>query len=537
MTTLAHSLRSHYETAPDRIAITLQFAGKDDMHLTTRDLTEGAAGFARALQNASVPPGGVVILIQQHSRELVCAFWGAILHGAIPAIMPFLTEKLSPEKYRHELAALIEITRPSALVTYAAFEDEARRAVGDGNCAVIVQEGITPAAPDFASLRGMQAKPSDIVLLQHSSGSTGLQKGVALSHRAVLNQIAAYAPTIELSEQDTIVSWLPLYHDMGLIACFVMPVVMGTRLVLLSPFEWVRGPHRLFSAITKYGGTHIWLPNFALNFCAQKIRDRDLEGVDLTTLRRVVNCSEPMFASSHDIFIRRFVRYGMRPSAVVMCYAMAENTFAVSQSAGGDFLVENGRPSAGKVLPFASARILGAPDGAGERDDLREGEVGEIAIRSNCMLSGYYHRDDLTAGAFYEGYFLTGDLGYLRGEHLFVSGRKKDLIIVGGKNVYPQDLEQIVNDVPGVHAGRVVAFGVMNDAAGTEDVCILAEADTTDEDERAAIAAAIRQAVTQNSDVAARFVELFAPGYLFKTSSGKIARAANKERWLAGAGD
>jgi acyl-CoA synthetase (AMP-forming)/AMP-acid ligase II len=384
----------------------------------------------------------------------------------------------------------------------------------------------------------MQAAPDDIALLQHSSGSTGLQKGVALSHRAALNQIAAYAPSIGLSASDTIVSWLPLYHDMGLIACFVMPVVMGIRLALLSPFEWVRGPHRLFGAVTKYGGTHIWLPNFAYNFCAQKIRERDLEGVNLSTLRRVINCSEPMFAASHEAFAKKFAPFGLRPAALATCYAMAENTFAVSQSAGDDVVIENGRPSAGAPLPNVRVRILGGGDAAGAgaraRPDLREGETGEIAIQSDCMLSGYYHRDDLTAGAFYEGYFLTGDLGYLRGEHLFVSGRKKDLIIVGGKNVYPQDLEQIANDVPGVHAGRVAAFGVMNEAAGTEDVCILAEADTTDEDERAAIAAAIRQAVAQNSDVAARFVELFAPGYLFKTSSGKIARAANKERWVAG---
>lgn len=530
--TLSHALRSHYETAPNRVAITLQFAGKDDQPLTTRDLTEGAAGFARALQNAGVPPGAVVILIQQHSRELVCAFWGAILHGAVPAIMPFLTEKLSPEKYRRELAALIGVTQPAALVTYAAFEPEARAAVGDGACAVLVQENIAPAAPNFASLPGMQAAPDDIVLLQHSSGSTGLQKGVALSHRAVLNQIVAYAPTIGLSASDTIVSWLPLYHDMGLIACFVMPVVMGTRLVLLSPFEWVRGPARLFGAVSKFGGTHIWLPNFAYNFCAQKIRDRDLEGVNLISLRRVINCSEPMFAASHEAFIKRFAPYGLRSSTLATCYAMAENTFAVSQSAGDDFVIENGRPSAGKPLPNVRMRILGAADGAGMRPELREGETGEIAIQSNCMLSGYYHREEITAGAFYEDYFLTGDLGYMRGGHVFVSGRKKDLIIVGGKNVYPQDLEQIANDVPGVHAGRVVAFGVMNEAAGTEDVCILAEVDTADEDEREGIASAIRQAIAQNSDVAARFVEVFEAGYLFKTSSGKIARAANKERWL-----
>src|SRR6185436_5952012 len=168
-------------------------------------------------------------------------------------------------------------------------------------------------------------------LLQHSSGTTGLQKGVALSHRAVLNQLDRYAESIRLSAGDTIVSWLPLYHDMGLIAGFVMPIVSQTPLVLMSPFDWVRAPYRLLQAVSQFHGTLAWLPNFAYNFCAQKSRDRDLQGVDLSSWRAVINCSEPMRWESHQAFLKRFAPYGLRAEALATCYAMAENVFAVTQ--------------------------------------------------------------------------------------------------------------------------------------------------------------------------------------------------------------
>ena len=178
---------------------------------------------------------------------------------------------------------------------------------------------------------GLSRKPDDIVLLQHSSGTTGLQKGVALTHQAVFNQLESYSKAIRLSEKDIIVSWLPLYHDMGLIASFLMPVLSGIPLVLMSPFDWVRAPHRLFRAVSDYQGTLCWLPNFAYNFCAKKIRKDDLEGVDLSSMRAVINCSEPMRYNSHQMFIERFTNYGLKESALATCYAMAENVFAVTQ--------------------------------------------------------------------------------------------------------------------------------------------------------------------------------------------------------------
>jgi fatty-acyl-CoA synthase len=558
--TLTARLLHNYMAAPDRTAITLLQPRQPDQPLSYRQLVQGAAGYARAYQAAGVRPGEVVVLILQHGEALVYAFWGALLAGAVPSMMPFLTEKLSPEKYRQELAALVTITRPAALVTYPEFAPEVQAALAAGAApssvrAVIRADTVSVAAePDQGALPGLKQTPDDLALLQHSSGTTGLQKGVALSHRAVLRQLDVYAAAIRLAEDDVIVSWLPLYHDMGLIAGFVMPVALGVPLVLMSPFDWVRAPYRLLQAVSQYRGTLSWLPNFAFNFCAQKIRDRDLPGVDLSSWRAVINCSEPTRLESHELFIKRFAPLGLRPEAPVTCYAMAENVFAVTQGglAGPASIdpvdrralisekmarpVEADGPSsavvrllsAGQPLPNVHVRVLDE-----QRRDLPERHLGEIALQSDCMLSGYYNRPDLTEQAFFEDFYLTGDLGYLADGELYVTGRKKDLIIVGGKNVHPQDLETLAAEVPGVHPGRVVAFGVFDDDAGTEDVVVVAEADTEAEVERQAIGDAVRLRINQGSDVAVRRVHVVGPRWVLKTSSGKVARAANRDKYLA----
>jgi len=168
------------------------------------------------------------------------------------------------------------------------------------------------------------ASPKILSLLQHSSGTTGLQKGVALSHQAVINQLTDYGNAIHLRDSDVFVSWLPLYHDMGLIACWLMPVLLGYPLVIMSPFEWIRAPYRLLQAVSRYKGTLSWLPNFAYNFCAQKIRDRDLEGLELSSWRAISNCSEPMRWESRTHSRSVFKSLGLRSDAMTTCYAMAE---------------------------------------------------------------------------------------------------------------------------------------------------------------------------------------------------------------------
>jgi fatty-acyl-CoA synthase len=236
-------------------------------------------------------------------------------------------------------------------------------------------------------------------------------------------------------------------------------------------------------------------------------------------MRAFVNCSEPMRVDSHQQFAKKFAPYGLRENALTTSYAMAENTFAVTQGGIDDIptvdkisrasLAERNcaEPaidgltidmlSCGRAVP--NCEIMITDD---QRNSLPERVVGEVAVRSDSMLSGYYKRDDLTEQVMFNGWYLTGDLGYLANGELYITGRKKDLIIVGGKNVYPQDMEAIANEVPGVHAGRVVAFGVFDERLGTESIVLVAEVDTEDEDERNEIGREIRARIAQQTETA-----------------------------------
>jgi acyl-CoA synthetase (AMP-forming)/AMP-acid ligase II len=307
----------------------------------------------------------------------------------------------------------------------------------------------------------------------------------------------------------------------------------------------------LLQSISNHRGTLTWLPNFAYNFCAQKIRDRHIEGVDLASLRAIINCSEPVRWESHVVFYERFKEYGLQLEALQTSYAMAENVFAVTQSRLGSlpaveeidreaFMSErvakhalDGKPSmkmmsSGRPLENVKIKVI---DENGNQ--VPERVIGELALQSDCMLTGYFNRPDLTEKAFHDGWYLTGDFGYLSKGEVFVSGRKKDMIIVGGKNVYPQDLEALTYEVPGVHAGRSVAFGIFDETQGTEDVVIIAESDLDDPAEQQKIADAIRSHVTKNSAIALRHVKVVGPKWILKTSSGKTARVANKEKFLS----
>jgi fatty-acyl-CoA synthase len=554
MPNFSNLLQQHYERTPDKISVYILQGGQPDRPVTYQEMMFGAMGYVETFQKNGILPGDVVILILQQGIDLLYAYFGAILFGAVPSIMPFLTEKLLPERYHADLAALVAVTQPTAIVTFPEFEKDVRAALNPGEDsvrAVIISDQVDGSSkPDFSAFGGLMRKPEDIVLLQHSSGTTGLQKGVALSHQAVINQLKNYSKAIHLQHDDVFVSWLPLYHDMGLIACWLMPILLGYPLVIMSPFEWIRAPYRLLQAVSRYKGTLSWLPNFAFNFCTQKIRDRDLEGVDLSSWRAISNCSEPMRWDSLQTFYDRFRKMGLRRDALVTCYAMAENVFAVTQGGmDGPVVYEDvdrdslqidkvarsaipDKPSirmlgAGKSIPNTAVGILDA-----RGHPLPERSVGEVALKSDCMLTGYYHRLDATEKAFLNGWYLTGDFGYLVDGELYITGRKKDLIIVGGKNIFPQDLEQLAYEVSGVHPGRASAFGVFNEITGTEDVVLVAELETNDAEKIQKIAEDIRTTVTRGSAVVLRYVHLVDTHWLVKTSSGKTARSANREKFL-----
>ncbi|HML22789.1 MAG TPA: fatty acyl-AMP ligase [Aggregatilinea sp.] len=549
--TLIDCARELTQQSGDHTAVTL-ITPDGTSTLTYRAFFDQAARYAHALENAGVGPQDLVVLVLQHGVDVLHAFWGAMLLGAIPSIFPFLTPKLDPDRYYESVRALVELSEVKAVVTFPDQQPALEAHLGGIPTlgAILNVADLDPAGSIDDFMDRTPASPDDTAFLQHSSGSTGLQKGVMLSHRSVLNQVAAYSAAIQLAPDDVIASWLPLYHDMGLIAGFVTPIVQGIPLVLMSPFHWVREPAILLHAIQQHRATLCWLPNFAYSFLATRVRPSALEGLDLSSLRAVINCSEPVRADSHRAFTERYTDYGLRPKALATCYAMAENTFAVTQSTVGkpphvdvvdrDTLMTAriARPadsqhpavemvSCGVPIPNTTLRVVDA-----ERRDLPDRHVGEIALRSDCMLSGYYHRPDATGQAIADGWYFTGDLGYIADGELYITGRQKDLIINSGKNIYPQDIENALNDISGIHPGRVVAFGVPNDQLGTEDIAVVCEVETEDIEQQAQIGREIRARIVQTADVMARYVHLVGPKWLLKTSSGKVARAANRQKFL-----
>ena len=534
----------------ERDTIIYVASDEEPIHVTRADFQHEVMRYAAALAALGVGQRDLVIIAHTQNLESIYAFWGALAVGAVPSMFPTLTEKLDPQIYMQNMSELVALSEVRLVLTTddlaPALDSHVGCPVfGSSHLAEVVNKN---GAGETAVLHYAQPDPAEIAFLQHSSGTTGLQKGVALSHHAVLNQLASYSDAIALSEDDMVVSWLPLYHDMGLIAGFLLPLVQGVPLVLMSPFDWVRHPALLLSAIDRFGGTLTWLPNFAYNHMARRVRERDIDGLSLAGMRMFINCSEPVRKDSHDLFQERFAALGLRPEQLAVSYAMAENTFGVTQTPPGvvptldivdrqaleeqrsavpvppDHAKAAVRVSCGPPIANTAVRVLdenGTP--------LPERRVGELAVQSDCMLSQYYRRPDLEP--FQDGWYLTGDMGYVAGGEVYIIGRSKDLIINAGKNVYPQDIEAIVNEVPGVHAGRAVAFGVYDKREGTELVAVVAEIDSQDIQERKEIGKRIRQEVARQSMVTVSYVKLVGDKWLIKTSSGKIARAANHDKW------
>jgi acyl-CoA synthetase (AMP-forming)/AMP-acid ligase II len=553
--TLTQAIVERAVLRPDQPAVIFIHDDGREETITAAQFHARAAGYAQALQSIGVQPEDLVVLVLKHSQTLLYAFWGAMYLGAIGSIFPFLTEKLDAQIYMERVRELVTHSRARAVITFPEFKTELSELLKTADCTVLCTEDVPEVtdATDLAEVGWPAYDGEKIAFLQHSSGTTGLQKGVALSHRAVLNQIQAYQRAIDLQSEDVIVSWLPLYHDMGLIAGFVLPLVAGVLLVLMSPFKWVRDPKVMFHAIHRHRGTLCWLPNFAYNHCARVIRSCDVDGVDLSSMRAFINCSEPVFSESHQIFLEKFAVHGVRPEALSTCYAMAENTFAVTQFPVGqtptlDWVHTRTLQEQRRALPVEPASAgstpmvsCGFPISGTEiciLDDnglqLPERHIGEVALRSNCMLSGYYRRPDLTAQAMRDGWYCTGDMGYIANTELYITGRKKDLIIHGGKNIYPQDLEAIANTIPGITPGRSVAFGLMDKSLGSEKIIMVCELENRNpsEEELHTIEMELRKRIVQRSEVALADVRLVGKRWLIKTSSGKIARAANREKYL-----
>ncbi len=341
---------------------------------------------------------------------------------------------------------------------------------------------------------------------------------------------------------------------MGLIACFILPMVCHVPVVMQSPLDWVMHPETMLQILSQHGCTLGWLPNFTFQFVPRRTPVQRRRGYDLSRVRALINCSEPVRAASIEEFYAAFAASGLKHGALQSSYAMAENVFAVTQSdirreAGPARVWADARRfrevgeivrvtedaagaisfvSSGSLLPGQEVRIV-ADDGT----VLDQSHVGEILIRGDCLFDGYYNRPDLTAKAMTDGWYRTGDLGFVLDAELYVIGRKKDLLIVGGENIYPQDLEEIVCAHAEIHDGRAIALGVYNPELGTEDIIVVAEVEREESLARAEeLEREIRQRVVAASGVAIRAVYLKPPKWIVKSTAGKAARSTTREKLL-----
>ncbi len=516
------------------------------------ELHAQAVDGARTLHALDVRRGDVVVLVLGHSPDLIFTFLGALYLGAIPTIFPYLTEKLEPTIYAERVRALIAGSGARAVVTAEALREQMTRLLAACDCRVVgtaespaTQRAGVPSPIANAAL-------DDVAYLQYTSGTSGLHKGVPQTHGAVLRYIEAGSAVDRFTPDDVIVSWLPLYHDLGLVTGLLIPLVVGVPTVLMSPFRWVRDPKVLFHAMHEFRGTLCWMPNFALNHCARTVRERDLDGIDLRHWKYLVLGGETVRLDSQRQFLERFGRHGLRDTVLQSGYGMAENVCAAVTTdrtrapivdwIRGEDLERRQRAvpapagASGAVamvscgIPYPGTEI-GVVDAEGRR--LPDRTIGEIIVRGRCLFTGYHRRPDLTAQALRDGWFFTGDLGYLADGQLYVCGRRSDVIIVGGRNLYPDDLEELAGTVPGVAPGRVVAFGVADARAGTERVVLVCEvAPDLDTAARAEIERELRRRAAQELDIVLGDVRFVRKGWVIKTSNGKIAHQTNRDKYL-----
>ena len=508
-----------------------------------------ARKFGALYRQSGVNPGDTVVLVMQQGVSLMAAFAGALWVGAVPAILAYPNFKLDPTKYRQGLMGVTSNLQACLIVLDEQFPASLEACfppAADVHRLRVSGQRLRGTEPTIFRYR---PRADEIAFIQHSAGTTGLQKGVPLSHRQVLRQLLKLARALGIEKSDRLASWLPLYHDMGLIAGFILPLATGIELILQSPVDWVLRPSSFLHLVTRHRCSLGWLPNFAFQFMARRCRDDEMEQLNLSSLRALINCSEPIRWSSLEEFRSRFRSRGLPQGVLQTCYALAENVFAVTLSQLGrePTLVrvdreelEQGRVcpvdpshpsgvtlvSSGHLLPSTQVRIV-------DEESQGAGQVGEIRIESDCLFSGYRNRPQLTSKVLQNGVYRTGDLGFELDRELFVLGRCDDVIIIGGRNLHPHEVEEVVFDHVLIHDGRAVAFGVDNPELGTQDLVVVAETESQSGPTRRSLEAELRRAIRSATGVTAREIQLVPPGWLVKSSAGKPARSTNRDKYLS----
>lgn len=522
--------------------------GPEPLSMSWGELHERARAVAAALQQRGVSHGDRVALLGPTTPELVTALQAVWLTGATPVVLPLPMRLSSIEEFTATTKARVRAAESVAVLI-------------DNDLAPFV--AVEPGDPPLYPLADLDPATSgvtadafvrpgydedDLFVLQFTSGSTSEPKGVMLANHVVAANLDAICAAASVDvDEDVLVSWLPLYHDMGLVGFCILPMATGLDLVLGAPQDFMASPARWMEWISTYGGTATAGPNFSYVLATRALRRSDTV-LDLSRLRIALNGAEPVDPDSVRAFIEAGARHGMRAGAVFPAFGMAEVAIAgsfpvpmtglVTDTVDGVALerdhkavaVDAGHPDAreivllGRPVPGLRFRIVDPRTG----DELGERQVGELQIAGTSVMNGYYRHPDADDESFDGEWLRTGDLAYLVDGQMAMCGRIKDVIIVGGRNVYPQDIERAIGTVDGVRAGNVIAFGLPG-RAGKERVVVVAE---TRADDRAALTEAIQHQALEAVGIPVRDVALVKPGTLPKTSSGKLQRALCRQQYL-----
>ncbi|SFV15112.1 Acyl-CoA synthetase (AMP-forming)/AMP-acid ligase II [Methylobacterium sp. 174MFSha1.1] len=510
------------ETPDERFAKFIK--NNSEKTLTYRDVASDIITLKDAL--TGVEPGSIVAIILDHSQYIYSSFICCTLLGLIPTMLPPLTRKQDPAVFKDGMEVLFSRITPAAVITTRDLAQHVPRGI-ELHC-VLVDDLVVPsdAWERVQEITPALATKDALAFLQHSSGTTGHKKGVMLTHAQVLEQCRLYANSIKIETGDVICSWLPLYHDMGLITSFVIPAIVGCPIISMDAIEWVTHPTLLLDQIQEEKAAYAWLPNFAFLHIAKFVDGS--RWWDLSSIKAVISCSEPCRIDAFDAFAEKLGPMGCDSSKLGTSYAMAENVFAVSQSVFGTPV----RMGVGELSPYLSSGQL-LP---GVEVEIREktarvpdGQIGEIWIRSSSMFSGYYALPELSAERIVEGWYNTRDLGAFVDNELFVKGRSDDVIIINGKNVVAHEIEDEINRINGLAPGRVLVASRYDSSSSTAELIVLAE--PLEDCASDAIETEIRNLVFSLCSVSPRRVRLLPRGFLIKSTSGKISRSKSLEKF------
>ena len=549
--TLVDTLEFHVERHGDRPHIHLFGAADEAEPITYRELWQSAQSIGSGLRNHGIENGATIAIMLPTGASFFSVFFGCLFAGAVPVPIYPPMRRAQIEEHLRRQAGILRNAEAGMLVTTTEAMLFGRLIRGQ------VETLKHVVTPERLTIGAGVSRPSladdSLALLQYTSGSTGDPKGVMLTHGNLLANIRAFGDVLSASATDVTVTWLPLYHDMGLIGNWLGSLYHACPVVVMSPLAFLARPERWLWAIHHFGGTLSAAPNFAYELCVHKIDVGDLEGLDLSSWRMAGNGAERVSDRTINAFATRFAPYGFRPEAMTPMYGLAESSVALTMTPVGrgpliDRVKRDPMRRDGRALPApiddsnAMAFVsCGLPLGGHETRvvDPTEREVGDrqegrIQFRGPSATEGY-HRNPMATAALKTGDWLeSGDVGYIVAGELYVTGRSKDIIIRAGRNLYPDELENAIGDLEGVRKGRVAVFASPDPRAGTERLIVLAETRLEDADQKGHLRQRIDTLISGLSDLPPDDVVLARPGAVLKTANGKVRRAACRELYESG---